>query len=74
VTKGETITVVNQDTTLHTVTSGTGPEDANFGQLFDTSFMDAEATATIETASLDPAEFPYYCQVHPYMKGTLVVE
>ena len=74
VTKGDTITVVNQDTTLHTVTSGTGPEDANFGQLFDTGFMDAEATATIETASLDPAEFPYYCQVHPYMKGTLIVE
>jgi plastocyanin len=74
VSKGDAITVVNQDTTLHSVTSGTGPEDANFGKSFDTGFMEAEATATIETAELDPAEFPYYCQVHPYMKGTLTVE
>jgi plastocyanin len=74
VTKGDAITVVNQDTTLHTVTSGTGPEDANFGQIFDTGFMDPEGTATIDTANIDPAEVPYYCLVHPYMKGTLVVE
>jgi plastocyanin len=74
VTKGDTINVVNQDTTLHTVTSGTGPEVADAGQLFDTGFMDPSASATLDTANLDPNSYPYFCQVHPYMKGTLVVE
>jgi plastocyanin len=74
VKKGDKINVVNQDTTLHTVTSGTGPEDTNFGKLFDTGFMDADGKATVDTATLDPSSFPYFCLVHPYMKGTLVVE
>ncbi len=74
VTKGDSVTVVNQDTTLHTVTNGAGPETPGFGQLFDTKFMESEATATIDTANLDPATYDYFCLVHPYMKGTLVVE
>jgi plastocyanin len=71
VTKGDSVTVVNQDTTLHTVTSGTGPQGSG---EFDTGFMEADATATIETTNLDPATYDYFCMVHPYMKGTLVVE
>ena len=74
VKKGDKINVVNQDTTLHTITSGDGPEAADFGKLFDTGFMDPKASATIDTANLDPASYPYFCMVHSYMKGTLVVE
>lgn len=74
VKKGDKITVVNQDTTLHTITNGAGPEAADFGKLFDTKFMDPKASATIDTANLDPSSYPYFCLVHPYMKGTLVVE
>jgi plastocyanin len=74
VKKGDKVSVVNQDNTMHTITSGTGAEDPNFGKLFDTKFMDPGASATIDTASLDPATYEYFCLVHPYMKGTLVVE
>lgn len=74
VKKGDKITVVNQDTTLHTITSGAGPEEEGFGQLFDTKFMDPKASATIDTANLDPSSYQYFCLVHAYMKGTLVVE
>ena len=74
VKKGDKITVVNQDSTIHTITSGTGPEAADFGKLFDTKFMDPDASVTIDTANLDPSSYPYFCLVHSYMKGTLIVE
>jgi cytochrome c oxidase subunit 2 len=73
VTAGDTVEVSNQDTVPHTVTSGTGPEDAESGSQFDTSIMDAGATAQVDTASLPAGDYPYYCAVHPYMLGTLKV-
>ena len=73
VAKGDVITVVNQDATLHTVTNGASPSDSTAAQLFDTGFMDPDATAEIDTSTLDPAEYDYFCQVHPYMVGKLTV-
>jgi cytochrome c oxidase subunit 2 len=73
VTAGDTVEVSNQDTVPHTVTSGTGPEDAESGSQFDTSIIDAGATAQVDTASLTAGDYPYYCAVHPYMLGTLKV-
>jgi plastocyanin len=74
VKKGDTIQVQNKDTTLHTVTSGKTLEDPNKGKMFDTSMINAGATAKISTASLNPGEYPYHCDVHPYMIGTLKVQ
>lgn len=73
VTKGDTITVVNQDDTLHTVTSGEDVAAADAGEAFNTDFMNPGATATIDTSNLDPGEYAYVCLVHPFMKGTLTV-
>lgn len=74
VKKGDKITVVNQDTTIHTVTNGADPQDPNMGKLFDTKFLESKKSAVIDTANLDPGSYAYFCQVHPYMKGTLVVQ
>lgn len=74
VKKGDKITVTNQDTLPHTVTSGTGPTDPNSAKQFDTSIIEAGATADIETTNINPAEYPLYCAVHPYMLGKLVVQ
>jgi plastocyanin len=73
VTAGDTVEVSNQDNVPHTVTSGTGPEDAESGSQFDTSIIDAGATAQVDAASLAAGDYPYYCSVHPYMLGTLKV-
>ena len=73
VTAGDAVEVSNQDTVPHTVTSGTGPEDAESGSQFDTSIIDAGATAQVDTANLAAGDYPYYCAVHPYMLGTLKV-
>ncbi len=74
VKKGDTIQVENKDTTLHTVTSGKTLEDPNKGKMFDTSMINPGATAKISTASLNPGEYPFHCDVHPYMIGTLKVQ
>jgi len=74
VKKGDKVTVTNKDTLPHTVTNGEGPSDPNSAKLFDTSIIEAGATADIETTNIDPGEYPYYCTVHPYMTGKLVVQ
>jgi cytochrome c oxidase subunit II len=72
--KGDTIQVINKDNTLHTVTSGKTLEDPNKGKQFDTSMINAGATAKISTASLNAGQYPFHCDVHPYMTGTLKVQ
>ncbi len=74
VKKGDKITVTNKDTLPHTVTSGTGPTDPNSAKQFDTSIIEPAATADIETTNLTPGDYPFYCAVHPYMTGKLVVQ
>ena len=74
VKKGDKITVTNKDTLPHTVTSGTGPTDPNSAKQFDTSIIEAGATADIETTNINPGQYPFHCTVHPYMTGKLVVQ
>ena len=74
VKKGDKISVTNKDTLPHTVTSGTGPSDPNTGKQFDTSIIEAGATADIQTTNLNPGQYPFHCTVHPYMTGKLVVQ
>ena len=72
--KGDKITVTNKDTVPHTVTSGTGPQDPTSAKSFDTSIIEGGKSADITTEKLAPGDFPYYCTVHPYMTGKLVVQ
>jgi len=74
VTKGDVITVTNDDTAPHTSTSGEGPQDPNAAKLFDTSIIMAGETAQIDTASLEAGDYSYYCTVHPFMTGTITVQ
>jgi len=74
VKKGDKVTVTNKDTLPHTVTSGKGPSDPNNAKEFDTSIIEAGKTADIQTTNLTPGEHPFFCSVHPYMTGKLVVQ
>ena len=71
---GAEVSVVNQDTLPHTVTSGTGPQDPNSAQLFDTSLINGGESATLSLAQVTPGQYDYYCIVHPYMTGKVVVQ
>jgi cytochrome c oxidase subunit 2 len=74
VKKGDAIDVVNKDSSPHTVTSGTGVEDPNAGKMFDTSIINAAASAQIATADLEAGEYDYHCSVHPFMTGKIIVQ
>jgi plastocyanin len=66
--------VVNQDTVPHTLSSGTGPQDPNSAQLFDTSLINPSESATVSLAQVSPGQYDYYCMVHPYMTGKISVQ
>ena len=54
VNKGDGVQWVNDDNVPHTVTS-------KESGLFDSSLLNAGQTWLLNTAELDPAEYPYYC-------------
>jgi plastocyanin len=68
---GTTVTWTNEDATLHTVYSGL-PSDPQQGQLFQSDFMTKGKTFshTFDTAGT----FDYYCTLHPFMIGQVVVK
>ena len=70
VSVGETIIMSNTDTAAHTWTSGT-PEDGPDGN-FDTSLI--MTGAAFEWSPDTVGEYPYFCMVHPWMKGVIIVQ
>ena len=67
---GTTVVWINNDETIHTVTSGT-PEEGPTG-LFDSSVMDPGATFEYTFNSAGVVD--YYCIVHPWMIGSVTAE
>lgn len=70
VSKGGTVTWTNDDDTLHTVTSGT-PEGGNSGTDFDSPYI--VAGKAFEHTFDSKGSFDYYCSLHPFMKGKVIV-
>ncbi|MFJ4791294.1 cupredoxin domain-containing protein [Kitasatospora purpeofusca] len=68
VAPGTAITVTNQDDTGHTLTA-----IAPNAGAFDTGLLEQGKSATI-TAPTAPGSYPFHCDVHPTMTGTLVVQ
>jgi plastocyanin len=70
VTKGGTVTWVNKDSNPHTATSGTiksGPDGK-----FDTGLLAADSKFS---QKFDKAgKYDYFCIVHPWMKGKIIVD
>ncbi|KOV31701.1 hypothetical protein ADK60_14775 [Streptomyces sp. XY431] len=68
VAPGTKITVTNQDSAGHTLTA-----IAPNAGAFDTGLLEQGKSATI-TAPTAPGSYPFHCDVHPNMTGTLVVQ
>jgi plastocyanin len=66
VNQGDGVEWTNEDNTPHTVTS-------KQEGMFDSGIIDAGAKWLLNTADMQPAEFEYYCTLHPFMGATLVV-
>ncbi|MCE2505368.1 MAG: PEFG-CTERM sorting domain-containing protein [Nitrosopumilaceae archaeon] len=67
---GGVVIMSNTDTVAHTYTSGTlesGPDG-----IFDTSLL--IAGGSFEWSPDTVGEYPYFCIVHPWMMGTIIVQ
>jgi predicted secreted protein with PEFG-CTERM motif len=67
---GETVTWTNADTASHTVTSG-HPNDNTTGTVFDSGLIKTGGTFSFKF--IDSGTYNYYCQVHPWMIGQIIV-
>ena len=67
---GATVTWKNLDSTLHTVTSGSA-ESGKPGTIFDSSYL--TGGKTFQHTFSSAGTFDYFCTLHPYMKGQVVV-
>ncbi len=68
---GEKVIFSNTDSAAHTFTSGT-PAGDDVMDIFDSGLLviDGMSEWTPETAG----EFPYFCMVHPWMQGLIIVQ
>ena len=69
---GGEVTWSNDDTAAHTVTSGT-PADGPDGN-FDSSLFMAGNTFSVKFDDYKPGQYNYFCMVHPWMQGVVVVQ
>ena len=69
VSKGTTITWKNGDSTIHTVISGSAQGES--GKIFKSGYINAGKT--FQWTPNSTGTFDYYCTLHPYMKGQVVV-
>ena len=60
----------NIDTAAHTVTSGT-PSDDDVGAVFDSSLVAAGGMFSYKFE--EAGTYDYFCMVHPWMKGIVIV-
>lgn len=67
--KGQQITWKNDDVAFHSVTSGTYE---NPNGLFDSGHIDPGQTFTFLFDNL--GEYDFFCTLHPWMKGKIIVE
>jgi predicted secreted protein with PEFG-CTERM motif len=67
---GGSVEFVNSDNAAHTSTSGS-PVDGPSG-AWDSSLVMVGMSFT--TPALDAGEYPYFCMVHPWMVGLVIVE
>jgi plastocyanin len=68
VAAGTTIGFTNEDDAPHTATSGTSPAPDG---VFDSGTLAKGETKRIKLTK--PGTLAYFCELHPFMKGTIIV-
>jgi plastocyanin len=68
---GQTVTWKNDDTAIHTATSG---QDVIPDGKFNTGYVPPTQSSKPIIMPTQPGEYPYFCTLHPWMIGTVTVE
>ena len=69
---GNTVRWTNDDIVIHTVTSGSGPNDPGEGKQFNSGLLGEGQTVTHTFNKA--GEFNYFCLVHPNMIGKVIAK
>lgn len=67
--QGNSVTWVNEDVAFHSVTSGYYDEPS---EIFDSGYLDPEESFTFVFENI--GIYDYFCTLHPWMKGQVIVE
>jgi plastocyanin len=67
---GETVTWKNDDTAIHTATSG---KDATPDGKFDTSLVSPGLSSKPIAMPNESGQYPYFCTLHPWMTGMITI-
>jgi plastocyanin len=67
--QGSLVTWMNEDSAFHSVTSGFY-DDPN--ELFDSGYLDPQQSFTFSFE--DIGTYNYFCTLHPWMKGQVIVQ
>jgi plastocyanin len=67
--QGESVTWLNEDAAFHSVTSGTFENPTG---LFDSGHLDPNESFIVKFE--ESGTFDYFCTLHPWMKGKVIVE
>lgn len=70
----DTITWKNEDSTSHSITSGIGAHPEYSGKFFNTGTIEPGKSASVKINVKDNFAFYYFCELHPWLAGKLVVE
>jgi plastocyanin len=68
---GEVVIFSNTDVKAHTFTSGT-PASDTVGEIFNTGLLKVGDSFPYTTDTV--GEFPYFCMIHPWMQGLIIVQ
>jgi len=73
---GDVVTMTNTDGAgIHTFTSGTVDGfAASPDQKFDSGILQFEQSFELDTTDMEVGEYPYYCMLHVWMQGVLIVQ
>ena len=73
---GQNVSWTNGDSQFHTVTSGTGPDDPNVANEFDSKALTPgeKFSHAFNNESLAGTDLAYFCQIHPTMVGTIAID
>lgn len=71
VKSGSTVVWTNNDSMMHTATSGNS--ESGPSGIFDTGIIQGSGKIAEATIKAEPGSYDYYCALHPYMKGQLTV-
>jgi plastocyanin len=73
---GQGVTWTNSDSSIHTVTSGIGPDDPNVAIEFDSKALSPgeKFSHVFNNKSIAGTDLAYFCQIHPAMTGIINID